>query len=215
MGFVVRRDAGPYGYEEALRRAGFRRVAGTDEAGRGACAGPLVAAAVILDPRPSRVIEGLNDSKLLTAKQRERLYDLIVERALAWSVVSLEPEECDRLGMHVANLAALRRSVWRLDPAPDFTLSDGFAVDGLTMPTLAVWKGDQVAACVSAASIIAKVTRDRTMADLHEHHPEYRFDIHKGYCTPLHQQALEAHGPSAVHRWRFENVRRTARVVEP
>lgn len=215
MAFVLRREAGTLAYEQALRRAGFALVAGTDEAGRGACAGPLVAAAVILDARPSRRIDGLDDSKLLTPRQRERLYEQIRERAVAWSVVSLTPQECDALGMHVANLEALRRAVARLEPQPHFTLSDGFGVDGLVMPTLAVWKGDLVAACVSAASIVAKVTRDRAMVALAEQYPQYRFDVHKGYCTPVHQAALDEHGPSDVHRRRFVNVRRAARVSLP
>ncbi|MEA4943590.1 MAG: ribonuclease HII [Propionicimonas sp.] len=199
-----------YSYERSLRRGGFPLVAGTDEAGRGACAGPLVAAAVIL--RPSTRIEGLDDSKALTARQRDQVYDRIVARSLAWTVVAVEPEECDHLGMHRANLAALRRAVVRLEVAPDFVISDGFAVDGLAVPTLAMWKGDQVAACVAAASVVAKVTRDRTMADLHQRYPDYGFDIHKGYCTALHQARLLAHGPSAIHRQCFENVRRTNKV---
>jgi len=211
---VVRRDAGIYGYERSLRRAGFGLVAGTDEAGRGACAGPLVAAAVILRPTDAGRIEGLADSKLLTPRQRERLYDVILSRALTWSVVSLEPADCDRLGMHVANLTALRRAVMRLAPVPDFVLSDGFAVDGLAVPNLGIWKGDQVAACVAAASVLAKVTRDRRMAVWHETYPTYGFDVHKGYCTADHQERLDTHGPCAIHRWCFENVRRAARPAK-
>jgi ribonuclease HII len=199
-------------FERTLIQAGFELVAGADEAGRGACAGPLVAAAVILDP--DAPILGLDDSKRLTPAARERLYARITESALAWSVVSVPPAECDRAGMQAANLAALRRAVTRLDPAPDFALVDGFAVDGLGLPSLGVWKGDQVAPCVSAASIVAKVTRDRTMAALADTYPEYRFDIHKGYCTELHQGLLEAHGPSPVHRWCFKNVVRAARAHE-
>lgn len=209
---VVRRDAGLYGYERSLRRGGFDLIAGADEAGRGACAGPLVAAAVIL--RPSTRIEGLGDSKTLTPRQRDRIYDQVVARALGWAVVGIEPGECDNLGMHVANLAALRRAVLRLDTSPDFVLTDGFAVDGLGVPNLAVWKGDQVVACVAAASVIAKVTRDRIMTGYHQEYPDYAFDIHKGYCTGLHQQRLELHGPSAIHRWCFENVRRAAGTVK-
>ncbi len=208
MGSMSRRELSIYGYERSLRRNGFDLVAGTDEAGRGACAGPLVAAAVIL--RPTSKIEGLGDSKTLTPRQRDLVYDRVVARALAWSVVSIEPGECDALGMHVANLAALRRAVMRLEVAPDFVISDGFAVDGLAAPSLAMWKGDQVAACVAAASVIAKVTRDRIMTELHASFPDYCFDVHKGYCTPLHQERLETYGPSAVHRWRFENVRKAA-----
>ncbi|HET9873100.1 MAG TPA: ribonuclease HII [Propionibacteriaceae bacterium] len=209
----VRRDSGLYGYERALKRAGLDPVAGADEAGRGACAGPLVAGAVILSDAKSRQIPGLNDSKLLSAAQRERCYAEIVEKAISWAVVSVEPGECDRLGMHVANISALRRALLRLDVAPTYVLTDGFSVDGLGVPGLAVWKGDRVAACVAAASIIAKVTRDRIMCGLHEVYPEYAFDVHKGYCTPLHQERLDTYGPSATHRMRYENVVRTARVL--
>lgn len=116
--------------------------------------------------------------------------------------------------MHVANILALRRALLRLDVAPTYVLTDGFGVDGLGVPGLAIWKGDRVAACVAAASIIAKVTRDRIMAELDERHPEYGFAIHKGYCTELHQERLDAYGPSATHRMRFVNVSRTARVDE-
>lgn len=210
MAFVLRRDAGLYGYERALRRAGFGLIAGADEAGRGACAGPLVAASVILGSTPGGQVRGLNDSKLLTPLQRERCYDEILRKAVAWSVVLIEPGECDRLGMHVANIQALRRAVCRLEMRPDFVLTDGFGVDGLGAPSLAVWKGDAVAGCVAAASVIAKVTRDRIMCSAHEQWPQYRFDVHKGYCTPLHQTHLDANGPCEIHRWCFANVRRTA-----
>nr|WP_294692772.1 ribonuclease HII [uncultured Friedmanniella sp.] len=208
----VRRDSGLYGYERALVRVGLGPVAGADEAGRGACAGPLVAGAVILSDARHRQIKGLNDSKLLTARARERLYDEITAKALAWSVVAVEPAECDRLGMHVANIMALRRALLRLDLAPTYVLTDGFPVDGLGVPGLSVWKGDRVAACVSAASILAKVTRDRIMCELDAIYPAYAFAVHKGYCTPLHQERLDAHGPSATHRMRFDNVARTTRV---
>ena len=158
---LVKRNSGIYGYERALQRMGLHPVAGADEAGRGACAGPLVAAAVILGDTKSRQIAGLKDSKLLTALQRERLYAEITEKAVAWAVACIEPAECDALGMHVANVMALRMALLRLDVPPTYVLTDGFSVDGLGTPGLAVWKGDQVVACVAAASIIAKVTRDR------------------------------------------------------
>jgi len=211
----VRRNSGLYGYERALKRVGFDPVAGADEAGRGACAGPLVAAAAVLSDAKSRQISGLNDSKLLTALQRERLYVEITRKAVAWAVVCIEPGECDRLGMHVANVMALRRALWRLDVSPSYVLTDGFCVDGLGVPGLAIWKGDRVAACVAAASILAKVTRDRIMCDLDKRYPEYAFAEHKGYCTPLHQERLDLYGPSATHRMRFVNVSRTTRVVTP
>jgi ribonuclease HII len=171
-----------------------------------------VAGAAILSDARARQIKGLADSKLLTARQRERLYAEITEKAVAWSVVSVEPGECDQLGMHVANIMALRRALLRLDVAPTYVLTDGFPVDGLGVPGLAVWKGDRVAACVSAASILAKVTRDRIMCELDAVHPDYAFAVHKGYCTPLHQERLDRFGPSATHRMRFDNVSRTTRV---
>lgn len=212
MRVSVRRSAGIYAYEAALRRGGFGLVAGADEAGRGACAGPLVAGAVILPAGNAGRIEGLADSKLLSSNQREQVYERIVEQAVSWAVVSVEPAECDRLGMHQANLSALRRAVAGLHPQPEFTLTDGFSVDGLVMPNLAMWKGDRVVACIAAASVIAKVTRDRIMTQWHQRYPQYDLDIHKGYCTALHQERLEAHGPSAIHRQCFENVRRTGKV---
>lgn len=212
MTVVVRRDAGIYAYEASLRRAGFDLIAGADEAGRGACAGPLVAGAVILRPGRAGEIPGLADSKLLTPLARERVYEHILARAVAWSVVCVEADECDSLGMHHANLAALRRALLRLQPAADFALTDGFGVDGLGTPNLAIWKGDRVAACVAAASVVAKVTRDRIMAGWHTELPAYAFDIHKGYCTPLHQERLDENGPSHIHRWCFENVRRASKV---
>ena len=209
-GVTVRRDAGLYGYERALRRAGLDPIAGVDEAGRGACAGPLVAGAVVLPEGRAGVVPGLADSKLLTAAARERCYDQVVRRALSWSVVVIEAEECDRLGMHVANLEALRRAVALLDHRPAYVLTDGFPVDGFDVPGLAVWKGDRVAACIAAASVIAKVTRDRIMADLDRDHPAYDFKTHKGYITDVHAAALAEHGPCPEHRMRFVNVRRAA-----
>ncbi|WP_445257583.1 ribonuclease HII [Nocardioides aurantiacus] len=214
-GATVRRDAGLYGYERALRRVGLDPVAGVDEAGRGACAGPLVAAAAVLPEGRAGIVPGLADSKLLTARARERCYEQVVRRATAWSVVVVPPGECDRLGMHVANVEALRRALARLSTRPAYVLTDGFPVDGLEVPGLAMWKGDRVAACISAASVIAKVTRDRIMAELHEHHPAYDFATHKGYITDEHAAALTEHGPSSVHRMRFVNVRRAAGIVDP
>ncbi len=211
-GSTVRRDAGLYGYERALRRHGIEPIAGVDEAGRGACAGPLVAGAAILPSGKAGIIPGLADSKLLTEKARERCYEHVLQRALAWSVVAIPHDECDRLGMHVANVEALRRAVALLDLPPSYVLTDGFPVDGLGVPGLAVWKGDRVAACIAAASVIAKVTRDRMMCDLDREWPEYDFKTHKGYITDVHTAALLEHGPSPVHRMRFVNVRRAAGV---
>lgn len=206
-GVAVRRDAGLYGYERALRRVGLAPIAGVDEAGRGACAGPLVAAAAILPDGRRGIVPGLADSKLLTAIRRERCYAEVLDRALAWSVVVLPSDTCDRLGMHVANVEALRRALAKLAVRPAYVLTDGFGVDGLDAPGLAVWKGDRVAACISAASVVAKVTRDRIMTGLHERYPQYGFDVHKGYCTREHDATLGAHGPCPEHRRRFVNVR--------
>ena len=159
----MRRDAGLYGYERALRRHGIDPIAGVDEAGRGACAGTLVAGACILPSGKAGIVPGLADSKLLTERARERCYTQVLRRALAWSVVVVSHEKCDRLGMHVANVEALRRAVALLDLPPAYVLTDGFPVDGLGVPGLAMWKGDRVAACIAAASVLAKVTRYRIM----------------------------------------------------
>jgi len=209
-GATVRRDAGLYGYERALRRHGVEVIAGVDEAGRGACAGPLVAGAAILPPGKAGIVPGLADSKLLTEKARERAYAQILRRAVSWSVVVISHEECDRLGMHVANVEALRRAVAKLTVPPEYVLTDGFPVDGLGVPGLAVWKGDRVAACIAAASVLAKVTRDRIMTELDAEYPAYDFKTHKGYVTDVHSAALADHGPCPVHRMRFVNVRRAA-----
>ena len=209
-GATVRRDAGLYGYERALRRHGVGVIAGVDEAGRGACAGPLVAGAAILPPGKAGIVPGLADSKLLTEKARERVYAQVVRRAVSWSVVVISHEDCDRLGMHVANVEALRRAVAKLSVPPEYVLTDGFPVDGLGVPGLAVWKGDRVAACIAAASVLAKVTRDRIMTDLDAEYPAYDFKTHKGYITDAHSAALADHGPCPVHRRRFVNVRRAA-----
>jgi ribonuclease HII len=194
--------------ERRLRRRGFTAIAGADEAGRGACAGPLVAAACVLPAGRRGRVPGLADSKLLTAATRERVYGEVVDRAVAWSVVVIPVEDLDARGMHVTNIEALRRAVCALDPGPDYVLTDGFPVPGLARPALAVWKGDRVAACVAAASVLAKVTRDRIMLELHERWPEYDFAGHKGYITDVHSAALDRHGPCPEHRMRFVNVAR-------
>ena len=223
-GLTVRRDAGLYGYERALRRAGLDPVAGVDEAGRGACAGPLVAAAAILPEGRRGQVPGLADSKLLTARARERAYDEILRRATAWSVVVIESEECDRLGMHVANLEALRRAIALLDVRPSYVLTDGFPVDGFEVPGLAVWKGDRVAACIAAASVIAKVTRDRIMAEPARRLPGLRLRDAQGlHHRDAHRRARAARpvrgAPAAVRqraprRGRVSDRRRPGRRTE-
>jgi ribonuclease HII len=203
---VLRRDAGLWGYERALRRHGFPDVAGADEAGRGACAGPLVVAAVVLPEGRRGQVPGLADSKLLTPEVREEVYAEVLARASSWHVVAIPAPTVDRTGLHVANLAGMRRAVAGLPARPSYVLTDGFPVPGLGVPACALWKGDQVAACVAAASVIAKVTRDRMMCGLAEHYPQYAFDRHKGYATPEHSDALRRHGPCPEHRFSYVNV---------
>ena len=197
-----------YGYESALRRAGFPAIAGVDEAGRGACAGPLVVAACVLAPGDR--IGGLDDSKVLSPSTRERLFDVIVRRASAYRVVELPAADIDAYGLHVANLTGMRRAVGALAPTVDYALTDGFAVPGMAVPATAVCKGDATVACIAAASILAKVTRDRIMVELHARYPAYGFDRHKGYVTTDHEAALTRHGPCAQHRRRYVNVRRAS-----
>jgi ribonuclease HII len=203
---VIRREGGLYALERALQRRGFRHVAGADEAGRGACAGPLVAGAAILPEGRRGEIDELADSKLLTPLARERVYDQVVARALAWSVVIVPPAEVDARGLHVCNVSAMRRALASLTTRPEYVLTDGFPVDGLGAPGLAVWKGDRVAACVAAASVLAKVTRDRLMVELDGRFPHYGFAVHKGYITDEHSAALTRHGPCVEHRFSYVNV---------
>ncbi|MCU1693531.1 MAG: ribonuclease [Frankiales bacterium] len=210
---VVRSENGLWALERVLQRSGFPVVAGTDEAGRGACAGPLVVAAVVLPPGRRGEVPGLADSKLLTPRARDAAYDEVLARAASWSVVVVPPQEVDRTGLHVMNVRAMRQAVGRLEPCPSYVLTDGFPVAGMPAPALAVWKGDRVAACVAAASVVAKVTRDRMMADLHARYPQYGFDVHKGYSTPEHTAAMSAHGPCPEHRFSYVNVRTAGRTA--
>jgi ribonuclease HII len=212
---VVRSENGLWAFERVLQRCGFRHVAGADEAGRGACAGPLVVAAVVLPSGRRGEVPGLADSKLLTPAAREAAYDEVVRRALAWSVVVVPAAEVDRCGLHVTNVRAMRQAVARLDPCPSYVLTDGFPVPGMPAPALAVWKGDRVAACVAAASVVAKVTRDRMMAELHQRWPAYDFARHKGYSTPEHTAAMTAHGPCPEHRFSYVNVQASIRQTVP
>ncbi len=163
-------------------------------------------AAVALDRLDGGRWADIADSKSLTARAREAAYRQIVRSALAWHAVVIEPADIDRLGLHVCNVAGMRRALAGLTASPGYVLTDGFAVPGLAVPALAMWKGDQVAVCVAAASIVAKVTRDRIMSGLHAQYPEYGFTRHKGYSTPSHMSALDTHGPSPVHRRSFVNI---------
>ncbi|HEY5987429.1 MAG TPA: ribonuclease HII [Streptosporangiaceae bacterium] len=205
-GYTPRRGTGLSAYERVLARAGLSPVAGIDEAGRGACAGPLVVAAVTLDAKGLSRLGCVADSKALTVAAREEAYQEVVEAALGWSVVVIPSREIDKLGLHVCNIAGMRRALAGLNCRPAYVITDGFPVRGLGVPALAMWKGDEVAACVAAASVVAKVTRDRMMRDLHTRYPEYGFSRHKGYSTPGHMRALTAHGPCPEHRLSFVNV---------
>jgi ribonuclease HII len=206
-GYTPRRDSGLSGYERVLARAGLSPVAGIDEAGRGACAGPLVVAAVELDQRKLSGLTGLADSKALTVRAREAAYHEVIRCARAWHAVIIPAADIDRLGLHVCNVTGMRRALAGLGGRPGYVLTDGFPVRGLTVPALAMWQGDQVAACVAAASVIAKVTRDAIMRELHASYPAYGFARHKGYSTRSHMRALAEHGPCPEHRLSFANVR--------
>ena len=187
--------------ENAVRRLGFSRVAGVDEVGRGCLAGPVVAAAVILDP--NRPISGIRDSKLLTAQARERLFEEIAAKALAWTLGTADPRTIDRLNVHQASLAAMRDAVSALAPLPDFVLVDGFPIPGLFIPQRPVVGGDRRSSAIAAASIMAKVTRDREMCALHRDDPRYGYDTHKGYATHRHLDAVARFGYSVAHRQSF------------
>ena len=187
--------------ENALRRVGFMNVAGVDEVGRGCLAGPVAVGVVVLDPR--RPVPGLRDSKLLTAEARERLSVRIQRDALAWAVGWAEPDEIDTVNIHQASLRAMARCVMALDPLPSAVLVDGFAIPGLPLPQRAIIGGDRQCAAIAAASIVAKVARDRLMESLHDADPRYGFDRHKGYATPEHLAAVSRHGYSCVHRRSF------------
>ena len=187
--------------ENALRRVGFVRVAGVDEVGRGCLAGPVVAAAVVL--HPDRHIPGVCDSKLVNAAARERLYEQIVRQAVAWSVAAAAPDEIDRINIHQASLRAMQRAILALAPLPDIVLVDAFRVPDLPMAQRGVPHGDRRCSAIAAASIVAKVTRDREMLQLHGRDPRYRFDRHKGYATAEHLEAVARFGYSEMHRRSF------------
>ena len=187
--------------ENAVRRWGFHLVAGCDEVGRGCLAGPVVAAAVVLDP--SRRIPGLRDSKLLSPSARERLYGLITDGAVTWAAGTADVTEIDVVNIHHASLRAMRRAVMALAPLPDFVLVDAFRIPDLLMAQRGVIKGDTRSSAIAAASIVAKVTRDRRMREYHTADPRYGYDRHKGYATADHLAALAEHGFSSLHRRSF------------
>jgi ribonuclease HII len=194
--------------ERELRARGFRFVAGIDEVGRGALFGPVFAAAVILSE--DRPIRGLNDSKLLDPERREVLAERIRERALAYSIAAVDAATIDHINIYQASRRAMRMAVSRLDPAPDFLLIDAVPLD-YPLPQRPLIKGDMRCHAIAAASIIAKVARDECMRIWDEVFPEYHLASHKGYATPEHYQALEAHGATPLHRLSFEPVRAHSR----
>ncbi|MBQ2875719.1 MAG: ribonuclease HII [Clostridia bacterium] len=188
-------------YEEKHYSEGYTAVCGCDEAGRGPLCGPVVAAAVIL-PR-GEIIEGLNDSKKLTEKKREKLFDIIKERAVAYAIAEASPEEIDEINILNASMLAMRRAVEALPCPADFALIDGNCSRGFTIPTETVVKGDSLSYSIAAASVLAKVTRDRQCAELHKLYPEYNIAKHKGYPTAEHMEAVRVHGVAPIYRKSF------------
>lgn len=194
-----------YSYERDLWSSGLRLVAGFDEAGRGPLAGPVVAAAVILNPDDT--IEGLNDSKQLSPKQRAALEQEILRRAVAHVVVVLDEATIDRINIYQASKLAMLRASEQLEPTPQFLLTDAMPLPESGLPFLAIVKGDTLSASIAAASILAKEARDRIMRDYHQIYPEYGFDVHKGYPTPRHLEMLRRYGPCPIHRKTFQPVK--------
>ncbi len=192
--------------ESQLLQSGIKNIAGVDEAGRGPCAGPLIIAAVILNDPLAKSLGGVKDSKQLSADQREDLFELIKANSLAYSIIEISVEEIDSLGLHKCNIEGMRRAVQALDAKADYVLTDGYSIPGLSTPNLAVWKGDQVAITISAASILAKVHRDRIMIELDKKYPLYGLANHKGYITASHTAAIKEFGVLPIHRKSFANI---------
>jgi ribonuclease HII len=192
--------------EQLLANAGISPIAGVDEAGRGACAGPLVIASVVLNDPFAPELAVVRDSKEIAENKRDAVFDLIHQVAASVSIVIVPASEVDSRGVHAANLDGMRRAVQGLSVEPAYVLTDGYAIEGLGVPNLAVWKGDQVVVSISAASVIAKVTRDRIMREMDLEFPQYGFAGHKGYITAAHTKALNEHGPCEQHRRSFANV---------
>jgi ribonuclease HII len=192
--------------ESQLLQSGIKNIAGVDEAGRGPCAGPLIIAAVILNDPLAKSLGGVKDSKQLSASQRDDLFELIKANSLAYSIIEISVEEIDSLGLHKCNIEGMRRAVQALDTKADYVLTDGYSIPGLSTPNLAVWKGDQVAITISAASILAKVHRDRIMIELDKKYPMYGLANHKGYITASHTAAIKEFGVLPIHRKSFANI---------
>jgi len=192
--------------ESTLIASGIKQIAGVDEAGRGPCAGPLVVAAVILKDPFAPELSEVRDSKELSEALREKLFDVVIEQALSYSIIEISVEEVDSFGLHKSNLEGMRRAINSLEIVPEYVLTDGYAIEGLAIPNLAVWKGDQVAVSISAASILAKVYRDREMVKLDSKYPGYGLAKHKGYITAAHTKALGELGVTEIHRKSFANI---------
>jgi ribonuclease HII len=192
------------GLEESLESCGFARIAGVDEAGRGSLAGPVVAAAVVPDPR--RLVPGVDDSKQLTPEERAAAALMIRRTAIAWTVIAIDADTIDRINILEAAREAMRRCLATLRPRPDCAVVDAVAVRGLPFPCLPVVRGDQVSYAVACGSILAKVERDRLMTELDADYPQYGFAAHKGYAAPEHLRALAEYGPTPIHRLTFRGV---------
>lgn len=192
--------------EKQLLAAGITKIAGVDEAGRGPCAGPLVIAAVILKDPHSDFLQEVRDSKELSPEKRELLFDIVTAQSLSYSIVEVSVDEIDSLGLHKCNIEGMRRAINGLKIEPEYVLTDGYAIPGLITPNLAVWKGDQVAISISAASILAKVYRDRIMIELDKKYPGYGLAGHKGYITKSHTDAIKELGVLPIHRKSFSNI---------
>lgn len=192
--------------ERRLLDSGIKAIAGVDEAGRGACAGPLVVAALILKDPNDPSLREVRDSKLLSPIQRENFYELILNQVSSHAIIEISSEEIDTRGLHKSNIEGMRRAVNALGVTPDYVLTDGYEVPGMSHPNLAVWKGDQVALTISVASIIAKVYRDRLMIELDRKYPGYGLAEHKGYVTKVHSDAMKKLGITPIHRKSYANV---------
>ena len=192
--------------EKQLLAAGITKIAGVDEAGRGPCAGPLIIASVILKDPQSDSLSEIRDSKELTPTKRERLFDVVIAESASYSIIEVSVDEIDSLGLHKCNIEGMRRAINALKLAPEYVLTDGYAIPGLVTPNLAVWKGDQVAISISAASILAKVYRDRIMIELDKKYPGYGFAGHKGYITKTHTDAIKELGVLPIHRKSYSNI---------
>jgi ribonuclease HII len=195
-----------------LQQTGLYHIAGLDEAGRGAIAGPVVAAAVILPlqtPERLKLLSAVHDSKQLSAKKRAYLFDLIIEHALAYGIGRSPAQDIDQIGIIPANIQAMQQALTQLKTAPEYLLLDGrMRLKNIPLPQQSIIKGDQKSLSIAAASILAKVSRDREMIALDEHYPVFGFAQHKGYCTRKHEAALEQYGPCPIHRHTFAPIRR-------